>query len=45
MLLRYIVSNFQSIGHPVEFSMFPTEENTDQRFLRSVATKAGEWKI
>ena len=25
MLLRYIVSNFKSIGHPVEFSMFPTE--------------------
>lgn len=45
MLLRYIVSNFKSIGHPVEFSMFPTEENTDERFLKTITTKAGEWKV
>ena len=45
MLLRYIVSNFKSIGHPVEFSMFPTEENIDERFLKTITTKAGEWKV
>lgn len=45
VLLRYIVSNFKSIGHPVEFSMFPTEESTDERFLKTITTKAGEWKV
>ena len=45
MLLRYVVSNFKSIGHPIEFSMLPTESNTDPRFLRSIQTKAGEWKV
>ena len=45
MLLRYIVSNFKSIGHPVEFSMFPTEINTDDRFLKTIDTKAGKWKV
>lgn len=45
MLLRYIVSNFKSIGHPIEFSMLPTEENTDKRFLTKIATKAGEWSV
>ena len=45
MLLRYIVSNFKSIGHPVEFSMFPTASNTDDRFLKTINTQAGEWKV
>ena len=45
MLLKYIVSNFKSIGHPIEFSMFPAEEIADDRFLRTIKTKAGEWKI
>lgn len=45
MLLRYIVSNFKSIGHRVEFSMFPTKKSTDERFLKTIATKAGEWKV
>lgn len=45
MLLRYVVSNFKSIGHPIDFSMFPMEENTDDRFLKTITTKAGEWKI
>ncbi len=45
MLLRYVVSNFKSIGHPVEFSMFPTEESTDERFLKTITTKAGKWKV
>ena len=45
MLLRYIVSNFKSIGHPIVFSMFPTEESIDERFLKKITTRAGEWKI
>ncbi len=45
MLLKYIVNNFKSIGHSVEFSMFPTQINTDERYLKTVKTKAGEWKI
>ncbi len=45
MLLRYIVSNFKSIGHPLEFSMFPTEEVVDKRFLKVISTKAGEWEV
>ena len=45
MLLRYIVSNFKSIGHPVVFSMFPAEESTDERFLTTIVTKTGEWKV
>lgn len=45
MLLRYVVSNFKSVGHPVEFSMFPTKESTDERFLKTIKTKAGEWKV
>ena len=39
MLLRYIVSNFKSIGHPVEFSMFPTEENVDESYLKTIKNK------
>lgn len=45
MLLKYIVSNFKSIGHPIEFSMFPTQSNTDERFLKTINTKAGIWKV
>lgn len=45
MLLKYIVSNFKSIGHPMEFSMFPTETSIDHRFLKTIDTKAGKWKI
>ena len=45
MLLQYIVSNFKSIGHYVEFSMFPTEGSNDERFLKTIKTKAGEWKV
>lgn len=32
MLLKYIVRNFKSFGHPVEFSMFTTRESNDERF-------------
>ena len=42
MLLKYIVSNFKSIGHSVEFSMIPTDDNTDERFLTKLKTKYGD---
>lgn len=42
MLLKYIVSNFKSIGHSIEFSMIPTENNTDKRFLTRLETKYGD---
>lgn len=46
MLLKYIVSNFKSIGHPVEFSMIPTENNnTDARFFTNLHTKYGDYKV
>lgn len=45
MLLRYVVSNFKSIGHPVEFSMFPVHAATDERFLKSITTNNGPWKV
>lgn len=45
MLLRYIVSNFKSIGHPIEFSMLPVQMTADERFLRTVCTKNGDWKV
>lgn len=45
MLLQYIVSNFKSIGHPVEFSMFPIQATIDERFLKTVPTKNGNWKV
>lgn len=46
MLLRYIVSNFKSIGSEVEFCMFPSDNNNyDDRFLKTIDTKAGKWKI
>lgn len=45
VLLRYIVSNFKSIGYPIEFSMLPTEKSSDERFLKTIKTRAGEWKV
>ena len=45
MLLRYIVSNYKSIGHAAEFSMFPAEDSTDQRFKKRITTRAGNWDI
>lgn len=45
MLIQYVVSNFKSIGHPVEFSMFPIKATSDERFLKTVPTKSGTWKI
>ena len=40
-----MVSNYKSIGHPVEFSMFPAEENIDEKHLKSIETKMGTWKV
>ncbi len=45
MLLQYVVSNFKSIGHPIEFSMFPIQDNIEERFLKIISTRAGNWKV
>lgn len=45
MLLQYVVSNFKSIGHPIEFSMFPIQVTMDERFLKFIPTKNGTWKV
>lgn len=45
MLLKYVVSNFKSIGHPVEFSMFPIQTTIDDSFLKFIPTKSGVWKV
>lgn len=45
MLLQYVVSNFKSIGSPVELSMFPVQTTVDEHFLKSVPTKGGVWKV
>lgn len=45
MLLQYVVSNFKSIGHAIEFSMFPVETNTEDRFLKKISTRRGTWKV
>lgn len=45
MLLKFAVSNFKSIGNEITFSMFPTQDNNDDRFLREIKTKRGNWKI
>lgn len=45
MLLKYAVSNFKSIGHEIEFSMFPTTPNIQAKYTKTIQTKAGTWKI
>ncbi len=45
MLLKYIVSNFKSIGHPIEFSMLPAASHKDQGFFKTLTTRAGDWKV
>ena len=45
MLLKYIVSNYKSIGHEIEFSMLPTAEDTDERFISKIQTKQGEMGV
>ena len=38
VLLKYIVSNFKSIGHPIEFSMLPAASHKDQGFFKTLTT-------
>ena len=45
MLLKYSVSNFKSIGHDIEFSMFPTTPDIDEKYTKEIQIKAGTWKI
>ena len=45
VLLKYNVSNFKSIGHNIEFSMFPTTSDIDERYTKKIQTKAGIWKV
>lgn len=45
MLLKYNVSNFKSIGHTIEFSMLPVQNSEDDKFLKTIKTKAGDWKV
>ncbi len=45
MLLKYIVSNFKSIGNPVEFSMIPAEEELDSKYVTVLSTKHGDFKV
>ncbi len=45
MLLKYVVSNYKSIGGKLKFSMFPTEDHVEGRYLTTISTKMGDWKI
>lgn len=45
MLLKYIVSNYKSIGVPMVFSMFPVTEQVDERLSKTIDTKAGQWRV
>ena len=38
MLLKYNVSNFKSIGHTIEFSMLPLQNDVEERFLKTIKT-------
>ncbi len=42
MLLKYTVKNFKSIGNSIEFSMIPTADSSDKRFLTTLHTKLGD---
>ena len=43
--MKYSVSNFKSIGHNIEFSMFPLEDSINDNFLSEIETVAGKWKV
>ncbi len=45
MLLKYSVSNFKSIGHNIEFSMFPTTPDIDEKYTKEIQTKIGKWRV
>lgn len=40
MLVKYYVSNFKSIGHPIEFSMLPSSDTTSQ-FIKEIKVPSG----
>lgn len=44
MLLKYSVSNFKSIGHNIDFSMFPTTPDIDEKYTKLIQTRAGRGK-
>lgn len=45
MLLKYIVKNYKSIAHPIEYSMFPTEDMLENKYFTVIQTVQGPWKI
>ena len=45
MLLKYIVKNYKSIAHSIEYSMFPTDDEIDDNLLMSIETVMGTWNI
>lgn len=45
MLLKYIAKNYKSIAHPIEYSMFPAEDQLDDKFLTTIQTIQGPWKV
>lgn len=45
MLLRYIVENFKSIGKGIEFTMFPTKDIKDKKFISTLKTRNGNWEV
>lgn len=45
MLLKCVISNFKSIGHPIEFSMIPTDNNIDEKFTTILKTSHGDFKV
>ena len=45
MLLRYIVSNFKSIGHSLDFSMLPPKHCDGDLPTKDIETRAGTWKV
>lgn len=45
MLLRYIASNFKSIGQQIEFSMLPTLDSSPEQGLRTVQVGSTKFKI
>lgn len=46
MLLKYIVKNYKSIAHPIEYSMFPIQDSDIQdNLLMTIDTVMGEWRV
>ena len=45
MLLKYLVKNYKSIAHPIEYSMFPANENIENKYVVTINTIQGPWKV